>query len=215
MHHPSALRAGLSGGFALSLLMAPAAPAGDSDPGGRDRRDPASTCPGSQAVPAPDLSFFHERPRKPATDTLRPEPGLRILLKNSLGHRSLRDAALGALQRMDRPDCRQVFDDFADGSGRSLRQRLDGLEQTPDEWLSGLVFADAAASGFCRPGIMAFTEPGSRVVHVCPRFAEAQRRDARRAEIVLIHELLHTLGLEEDPPPSAEITARVARRCGR
>jgi hypothetical protein len=30
-----------------------------------------------------------------------------------------------------------------------------------------------------------------------------------------IHEILHTLGLEENPPSSSQITRRVLARCGR
>jgi hypothetical protein len=34
------------------------------------------------------------------------------------------------------------------------------------------------------------------------------------AEAALIHEMLHTLGLGENPPRSRDITARVRARCG-
>jgi len=45
----------------------------------------------------------------------------------------------------------------------------------------------------------AFTVPGSRVVHVCrPPAPPVQRDSASRA--ILIHEMLHTLGLRENPP---------------
>jgi hypothetical protein len=61
---------------------------------------------------------------------------------------------------------------------------------------------------------MAVTAPGSRVVYVCGRrFAEAQSRSATRAELVVLHEALHTLGLGENPPDSLEITRRVGQRC--
>jgi hypothetical protein len=33
-------------------------------------------------------------------------------------------------------------------------------------------------------------------------------------EIIIIHEVLHTLGLRENPPSSEEITRQVTRRCG-
>jgi hypothetical protein len=39
-------------------------------------------------------------------------------------------------------------------------------------------------------------------------------RDSSTSEILIIHEVLHTLGLGENPPPSADITARVMARCG-
>jgi hypothetical protein len=39
-------------------------------------------------------------------------------------------------------------------------------------------------------------------------------RNSRHAEALVIHEMLHSLGLGENPPPSDEITARVRARCG-
>jgi hypothetical protein len=42
----------------------------------------------------------------------------------------------------------------------------------------------------------------------------AASRASVTAEIILIHEFLHTLGLGENPPTSDAITARVSIRCG-
>jgi hypothetical protein len=50
-------------------------------------------------------------------------------------------------------------------------------------------------------------------VIVCPGFAKVQREEPRLATSLVIHEVLHTLGLGEDPPSSAEITERVQARC--
>lgn len=38
-------------------------------------------------------------------------------------------------------------------------------------------------------------------------------RSPQRAELVVLHEALHTLGLGENPPGSLEITQRVGDRC--
>jgi hypothetical protein len=49
------------------------------------------------------------------------------------------------------------------------------------------------------------------VVFVCGnRFGELERLRAQR---VVIHEMLHTLGLGERPPASGYIDRAVARRC--
>jgi hypothetical protein len=40
------------------------------------------------------------------------------------------------------------------------------------------------------------------------------RRNSRHVEAILIHELLHSLGLGENPPSSDYITSRVRARCG-
>jgi hypothetical protein len=62
---------------------------------------------------------------------------------------------------------------------------------------------------------LVFTAPGSRVVRVCVE--EFKRINTQKPDYVvatLIHEILHTLGLRENPPSSREITARVLARCG-
>jgi hypothetical protein len=64
------------------------------------------------------------------------------------------------------------------------------------------------------PDTVAATERGSRVVFICPvRFVEIERGNPEYAEATLIHELLHSLGLGENPPRSREITQRVLSRC--
>jgi hypothetical protein len=56
----------------------------------------------------------------------------------------------------------------------------------------------------CRP----FTS-----IVVCPIFKEEVRRDLMWGDFVVIHELLHTLGLGERRGGSRLITAHVAERC--
>jgi hypothetical protein len=59
--------------------------------------------------------------------------------------------------------------------------------------------------------------PGVRRVFVCSKFADVQLRQPGIAESMVIHEILHTLGLREAPqkgaPTSIEITQRVEARC--
>ena len=53
------------------------------------------------------------------------------------------------------------------------------------------------------------------MVFVCgDQFVRGWRVDRWHAEVVVIHEALHTLGLGENPPSSRDITARVRERCG-
>ena len=54
---------------------------------------------------------------------------------------------------------------------------------------------------------------GMRPVFVCPSFRKHAERDPWAAENWIIHEMLHTLGLGENPPSSREITQRVTERC--
>jgi hypothetical protein len=125
-------------------------------------------------------------------------------------------AVAGASRRLQRPACRRVFHEFHDEAGAPLQDKLDALGVGPADYLSLVVFADGSGRRTCRRNdVLAVTAPGSRVVYVCGRvFNEAAVRQASRAEIAVIHEALHTLGLGENPPDSLEITRRVTERCG-
>jgi hypothetical protein len=85
---------------------------------------------------------------------------------------------------------------------------------TGPEYLALIYFADGSDGGRCgADNVLANTTPGSRHVAVCRRFARVYRDDRTWAEVVVIHEALHTLGLGENPPTSFEISTRVASRC--
>jgi hypothetical protein len=141
--------------------------------------------------------------------------GLRVRVP-AAGGMAVRRAVLAARQRLADDRCREVFGAFALPDGASLAAVLEGLERTPQEQLDRLVFTDGSRRPPCAsPAVLAFTHPGREIVYVCAsQFRNAVRADPAYAEIVLIHELLHTLGLGEDPPTSLEITALVRDRCG-
>ena len=120
----------------------------------------------------------------------------------------------GAARRLARPQCAEVFRDFADANGRPLQENLDAYRLTGPEYLSLVYFADGSDDGRCGDeNVLANTTPGSRRVSICRRFERAYRQDRIWTEVVLIHEALHTLGLGENPPTSFEISTRVAARC--
>jgi hypothetical protein len=48
---------------------------------------------------------------------------------------------------------------------------------------------------------------------VCPSLGRLAAAEPGRAESIVSHEVLHTLGLAENPPTSDDITAAVERRC--
>jgi hypothetical protein len=120
----------------------------------------------------------------------------------------------GAVRRLETPACQALFDDFTDENGRTPRENLGAL--TPAEYLAQLTLRDGEipkGSGHCASrGAAAFTSGGA-AVFICGRNFHNESRP--RQEISLIHEMLHTLGVRENPPSSAEITAAVERRCGR
>jgi len=125
---------------------------------------------------------------------------------------SIERAMLGAQRRLRRPECARIFDDFSDGNGRPLSEILATLAMTPMASTARVIFRDGRENAVCQTAVAAFTGPGSRVVFVCgSRFGAIGRE---RAELIIIHELLHTLGLKERPPASGEIDRTVAKRCG-
>ena len=144
---------------------------------------------------------------------LRTAPGLGL---NPVPAAALERALAGAARRLDDPACRTIFAEFRDAGGAPLQGRLDALGVSGRDYLSLMHFADGSMRRTCRRGdVAALTAPGSRVVYVCGRlFQEVAARSAERAEIVVLHEALHTLGLGENPPDSLTITRRVAERCG-
>ncbi len=144
------------------------------------------------------------------------KPPLRIRVPDAAGM-AVRRALLVARQRLGTSRCRAVLADFRSaGHTRPLAEVLEGLGQTAEQHLDALRFEDGTRFPRCAsPAILAFTHPGSDTIYVCPsQFKSAVRTDPAYAEMILIHEWLHTLGLGENPPTSLEITARVTERCG-
>ena len=131
--------------------------------------------------------------------------------------RSVRDALDGASRRLERPRCRQVLLDFDDAAGRTLQASLEERQETPEAYIQGILFYDGSRNERCaKEGVLAFTTRGGRIVFLCAAEvrAQARRGNSLLLEVILIHEMLHSLGLGEDPPSTREITNRVMSRCG-
>jgi len=139
----------------------------------------------------------------------------RVRLRDPETARRVRVAVEGARRKLLRDECRELLTGFRDLEGHTLAVNLEGQGQTADDYLQGLFFYDGSGKGRCQAsGVAAMTTPGSRVILVCKGFAKAARRGLGAVENVVIHEMLHSLGLGENPPSSSEINAAVARRCG-
>jgi hypothetical protein len=120
----------------------------------------------------------------------------------------------GAMRRLRSPECQRVLTDFADGLGRPLSERLSTFGVPPDVYLSRLAFLDGSRHPRCASGqALLLSTPGLTRVLVCKSFQETIRNRRGDAEAHVIHEMLHTLGLGENPPTSDEITSQVLRRC--
>lgn len=126
-----------------------------------------------------------------------------------------------AAARLEEPECRKLLTDFRDGSGRTLEENLVPLGVTASEYLRGIAFVDGTPVRHCRDALVVMTtQPGVPRVFVCPaegqlnsRLSRMEFRNGSVAEAMVIHEMLHTLGLGENPPSTFEITARVRDRC--
>jgi len=130
-------------------------------------------------------------------------------------------AKAGAARRLQDPACLKVLTDFRDREGRTLAENLQAWGVSAAEYVQIVPFRDGASVPLCqRQTVRLATTPGSPPVYVCPAaaglgspFAQIQARNPSLAEAMVIHEILHTLGLGENPPTTFEITERVRARC--
>lgn len=141
-------------------------------------------------------------------------PPWRILsVTDIVAARALRSGLDQAWRRLGDNRCSQLLSEFTDRDGRSLAQRLATLGVDAQTYLTMVVFLETRHE-ICFDGVLAFTAPGSRVVRVCSEaLKRTWRDDAAYTAAAFIHEMLHTLGLGENPPSSNEITRSVLARC--
>jgi hypothetical protein len=135
---------------------------------------------------------------------------------------ALERARAGAARRLAKPECQKVLSDFTDTEGRTLLQNLETWQLGAPDYLRVISFVDGSSIRNCqKASVPLTTTPGLPAVYVCPagvavagsRFAQIEIRNSSLAEFMVIHEMLHTLGLGENPPSTFEITDRVKRRC--
>ena len=129
----------------------------------------------------------------------------------------VKDSLEGAVRRLERPECQEIFGVFTDGAGHRLSDDLAMSGQRAADALVALYFVAADSLPQCRTNeaTATFTQPYGRLVYVCTeRFVNSFARRTAGGELLLIHELMHTLGLGENPPSSAQISEAVMRYCG-
>jgi hypothetical protein len=122
-----------------------------------------------------------------------------------------------AERKLARFECAMVFSDFRDASGRPLAERLIERRLAARDYFDELSFYDGFGVPLCSDRrVAAATVPGSNLVAICTETFNALTLKAPGlAADVLIHEMLHGLGLRDDRPTSEAVTAQVVRRCGR
>jgi hypothetical protein len=138
-----------------------------------------------------------------------------VLIDDAVTRDATRRALDDVARWLDASRCTQLFSEFQDADGQPLTARLRLLQSTPVEYLRLVYFHDGDVNPACRrQGTLAFTQVGSRVVFVCGRdFARAWNKEPRVIVATVIHEMLHSLGLRENPPTPRAITSRVLKLC--
>jgi hypothetical protein len=137
-------------------------------------------------------------------------------IKNALLEKAATGAVTLALQKLSQPRCQQIFTDFHDTTGAPLQSHLDALGYSGSNFLETLRFANGERTEPCQSTrVLAATAPNSHVIFLCGiQFFQRQRASPEFSAALVIHEMLHSLGLGENPPSSNEITMRVLARCG-
>jgi hypothetical protein len=163
-------------------------------------------------------------PAKTPGQTPGPDPAVgqrleprwpRLHIKDAHVRDAVSRALDGVAEKLDTPQCQLLLSEFADRQGRPLRDKLIELGLDLNNYLRALIFEDGERQRPCNEqGVLAFTTIGGRIIFVCGRtFARAWQRDAGEVRATLIHELLHSLGLGENPPGPRQITYRVKQLC--
>lgn len=148
------------------------------------------------------------------------EVGSRIRVADVWASSVVARAVKGAAATLESPDCQRLLTDFNDEAGNPLTERLKAIGRTASQFVTELWYVDASAESTCILNqILAYTKPGMRIIYICAKRVAASTgmQSGRRAEAIIIHEMLHALGLGEGGRhPSAEaITQKVLTRCER
>jgi hypothetical protein len=169
----------------------------------------------ARPLPAEELATGIEPSIAAILPVVLKPPSILMTIEPGFVRVSVRAAVEEAAQRIEVAQCQVLFSEFHDGEGRLLRIRLDESGLPPAEFLRTIRFVSGAGRQPCASReVLAYSTPGMRTVAVCPdSFTRTQRLNPELASYIVIHELLHTLGLGENPPTSLEITARVRKRC--
>lgn len=198
--------------FSVASLGLPS-PAETGSPQSSDRAGPSVGT--VLQTEKPVAAVVHDSGANAADETSANLPWTRVHIDDAFTGDAARGALRAASKRLAKPACQSLLSEFSDERGLPLTEKLRELGASPEGYLHLVVFLDGGASPQCaKPGVLAFTSRNSRVVYLCGRdFERAARRDPRETQITLIHELLHTLGLGENPPTPRDISFRVLQRC--
>ena len=180
----------------------------------------ATACGLPVASPARPLTLLErtaaQTPSPTANGSLTQESGwTRIYIDDGYVRDAVVRSLSGAAEWLEAAKCQALLSEFTDLHERALKERLAEFNVTLADYLRLLVFEDGERRRPCEPpGVLAFTSPNSRIVRVCGRaFVRAWQREPQEGRAAIIHEVLHSLGLGENPPAPRDITYRVKQLC--
>ncbi len=151
------------------------------------------------------------RASQPAAVISPKERWPRVYLSDAFLAGRVRSALDEASRVLAGDQCRLLLTEFRDDRQRLLQDHLVRLNLDIHAYLSFVIFVDSDRS--CANTLM-YTAPFSRVVWVCSGNAERIAAASHwRFTRSVIHEVLHTLGLGQDPPTQDEIDSRIERSC--
>jgi hypothetical protein len=141
--------------------------------------------------------------------------GFRVYIEDGQVRQAAQRALEDASVLLEDAKCQRVLAEFTDSGRQPLAARLAALDVSAQAYLRLLIVQDGQRHARCeQPDILAFTTPGSRVIFLCGQaFVRLSRRHPEEARATIIHEVLHSLGLGENPPTSRFITHRVQELC--
>ena len=171
--------------------------------------------PAGAGTTLPDQTAVENGTATPRRETT-PESGwTRVYIRDAFVRDAVIRALEGAAHSLKDARCQSLLTEFGGRDGRLLKEALTTLNVPLADYLRILLFEDGGARAQCEPhGVLAFTTAGSRVIRVCGRtFARSSQRDPAEGRATIIHEVLHSLGLGENPPTPREITYRVKQLC--
>jgi hypothetical protein len=121
-----------------------------------------------------------------------------------------------AAEKLEDADCHAVLGDFKIGdTGKTPQDTLDGHGVSAKTYVTTWMrYRNGSGYTTCQDSKnYFFTSPGSRFVYACKQFSSVGNTNSSLGGDLVIHEMLHSLGLGENPPVAAEITQKVKDRC--
>ena len=176
--------------------------------GSGGRRGLRLTASVAAAIASSLLPAFAQDSEKDRVDGIVARSKLDARTRSGLAH------SLGfAIRKLETSSCREVFTAFP-GAWEPPAPPESPADHAASLF-DAIVFRSGTPYRACRDSrVVAFTHPGERTVYLCTnQFNTVAFGTPDYAANILIHEGLHTLGLRENPPAPAAITARIAASC--